>query len=42
MGMGVDRVIQVKIITPDGLTRYANQYQNADLFWAVRGGGPGE
>ncbi|KAL0576432.1 hypothetical protein V5O48_005537 [Marasmius crinis-equi] len=38
-GLGVDRVIQFKVVTPDGEYRVANEYQNQDLFWALRGGG---
>ncbi|KAJ6515254.1 FAD-binding domain-containing protein [Mycena sanguinolenta] len=38
-GLGVDRVLQVKIVTPDGEYRTANEFQNQDLFWALRGGG---
>lgn len=41
MGVGSDRVIEFKIVTPDGQLRIANAYQNTDLFFAVRGGGPG-
>ncbi|KAF7368026.1 FAD-binding domain-containing protein [Mycena sanguinolenta] len=41
LGLGVDRVLQFKIVTPDGVYRTANEYQNADLFWALRGGGGG-
>ncbi|KAG8872832.1 hypothetical protein FRC20_008979 [Serendipita sp. 405] len=40
-GLGVDNVIQFEIVTPDGKLRTANQYENKDLFWALRGGGPG-
>lgn len=40
-GMGVDNVLQVKIVTPDGELRVANACQNPDLFWAIRGGGGG-
>ncbi|KAJ7852847.1 FAD-binding domain-containing protein [Mycena olivaceomarginata] len=39
LGLGVDRVLQFKIVTPDGVYRTVNEYQNADLFWALRGGG---
>lgn len=28
-------------MTADGVIRTANQAQNSDLFWALRGGGPG-
>lgn len=40
-GMGVDRVLEFKVVTPDGELRVANQCQNTDLFWALRGGGGG-
>ncbi|THH02380.1 hypothetical protein EW145_g6755 [Phellinidium pouzarii] len=38
-GLGVDRVLQVKIVTPDGKVRVVNECQDSDLFWALRGGG---
>jgi FAD/FMN-containing dehydrogenase len=38
-GLGVDRVVQFKVVTPDGHYRVANECQNKDLFWALRGGG---
>ncbi|EUC62674.1 isoamyl alcohol oxidase, putative [Rhizoctonia solani AG-3 Rhs1AP] len=40
-GMGVDRVRQFRVVTPDGVLRVANSCQNTDLFWALRGGGGG-
>lgn len=40
-GLGVDRVLQFSLITPDGEFRIANACQNDDLFWALRGGGGG-
>ncbi|KAJ6610188.1 hypothetical protein B0H10DRAFT_2166095 [Mycena sp. CBHHK59/15] len=40
-GLAVDRVVQIKIVTPDGSYRTANKFKNADLFWALRGGGGG-
>ncbi|KAJ6592868.1 FAD-binding domain-containing protein [Mycena capillaripes] len=40
-GLGVDRVLEIKIVTPDGELRTANACQNTDLFWALRGGGGG-
>ncbi|PVF95633.1 FAD-binding domain-containing protein [Serendipita vermifera] len=40
-GLGVDNVVQFEIVTPDGEVRTANAYKNKDLFWALRGGGPG-
>lgn len=41
MGLGVDRVVQFKVVTPDGQSRIANDCQNQDLFFALRGGGAG-
>ncbi|KAJ7920463.1 hypothetical protein B0H13DRAFT_1605427 [Mycena leptocephala] len=41
MGLGVDRVLQFKVVTPDGEVRVANACQNQDLFFALRGGGGG-
>ncbi|KAL7283963.1 hypothetical protein ACG7TL_001235 [Trametes sanguinea] len=38
-GLAVDRVVQVKIVSPDGEYRTANECQNSDLFFALRGGG---
>ncbi|KAF9554873.1 FAD-binding domain-containing protein [Agrocybe pediades] len=40
-GLGVDRVLEFKIVTPDGVLRTANKCQNEDLFFALRGGGGG-
>ncbi|KZP28938.1 FAD-binding domain-containing protein [Athelia psychrophila] len=38
-GLGIDRVVEFKVVTPDGQYRTANECQNEDLFWALRGGG---
>ncbi|KAH9484487.1 FAD-linked oxidoreductase [Psilocybe cubensis] len=40
-GMGADRVLQYKAVTPDGILRTVNSCQNSDLFFALRGGGGG-
>ncbi|KAF9308378.1 hypothetical protein BG003_011202 [Podila horticola] len=40
-GLCVDNVLQYKVVTADGELLIANTYQNQDLFWALRGGGPG-
>ncbi|KAG0050758.1 hypothetical protein BGZ83_004474 [Gryganskiella cystojenkinii] len=40
-GLCADNVLQYKVITADGRVRIANEYQNQDLFWALRGGAPG-
>ena len=39
--MGVDNVRQVEIVTPGGEVKIANECQNADLYFAVRGGRDG-
>ncbi|KAE9401589.1 FAD-binding domain-containing protein [Gymnopus androsaceus JB14] len=41
LGLGIDRVLEFKLVTPDGEYRTANAYTNPDLFWALRGGGGG-
>ena len=38
-GMSVDNLLSVDIVTADGALRRASEAENADLFWAVRGGG---
>ena len=38
-GLSADNLLSVDIVTADGQLRMANAQQNADLFWAVRGGG---
>uniref|UniRef100_A0A0G4FQH4 FAD-binding PCMH-type domain-containing protein n=1 Tax=Chromera velia CCMP2878 TaxID=1169474 RepID=A0A0G4FQH4_9ALVE len=40
-GMGVDNVIQVKLVLADGSDVTASACENPGLFWAVRGGGGG-
>jgi FAD binding domain-containing protein len=40
-GMGVDNVRQLEIITPKGGKVIANECQNSDLFFAMKGGGGG-
>ena len=41
LGLAADRVVQFTVVTPDGKIRVANECQNSDLFWAMRGGGGG-
>ncbi|KAJ7728408.1 FAD-binding domain-containing protein [Mycena maculata] len=41
LGLGVDRVLEFKVVTPTGSFLTANECQNSDLFWALRGGGGG-
>jgi FAD/FMN-containing dehydrogenase len=38
-GWTVDNLEEVEIVTADGVIRTASRHQNADLFWALRGGG---
>jgi FAD/FMN-containing dehydrogenase len=38
-GLALDNLLSVDIVTADGRLRVASAHENADLFWAVRGGG---
>jgi FAD/FMN-containing dehydrogenase len=38
-GMAVDNMRSAQIVTADGRVLTANQSENPDLFWAIRGGG---
>jgi FAD/FMN-containing dehydrogenase len=38
-GMALDNLRAVRLVLADGSTVWADEDQNADLFWAVRGGG---
>jgi FAD/FMN-containing dehydrogenase len=38
---GVDNVIQFAVVTAEGNYLIVNAHRNADLFWALRGGGGG-
>lgn len=38
-GLTLDNLLSVDIVTADGQLRRASAAKNADLFWAVRGGG---
>jgi len=41
LGYGVDNVVQFKAVLADGSNVTADECTNADLFWALRGGGGG-
>jgi FAD/FMN-containing dehydrogenase len=38
-GMTVDNLLSADVVTVDGKKLRANEKENADLFWAIRGGG---
>lgn len=38
-GMTIDCLISVEVVTVDGQCLCASETENADLFWAIRGGG---
>jgi FAD/FMN-containing dehydrogenase len=40
-GMAAGSLLQAEIVTADGAVRIANACSNADLFWAIKGGGGG-
>jgi len=40
-GLGVDNVVDFRVVLPSGVITVANRCSNADLFWALRGGGGG-
>ena len=39
LGLGVDNTLEVEIILANGTLVTANDQQNTDLYWALRGGG---
>jgi FAD/FMN-containing dehydrogenase len=38
-GLTVDNLVGAEIVTADGMRRYIGPRQEAELFWAIRGGG---
>jgi len=39
LGLTIDNLESAQLVTPDGLIRECSATENADLFWAIRGGG---
>lgn len=40
-GLGVDNVLQMRVVLPNGTYITASRCQNQDIFFALRGGGGG-
>ena len=40
-GLTLDRLLGAHIVTADGRARYISRHHDADIFWAIRGGGGG-
>ncbi len=38
-GMTIDNLLSAEVVTADGKVLSASEYENGDLFWALRGGG---
>ncbi|OSC98710.1 FAD-binding domain-containing protein [Trametes coccinea BRFM310] len=38
-GLAIDNLVQATVVTADGAVRTANETENADLFWGIRGAG---
>lgn len=38
-GLSIDNLVSARVVTADGEIRVASPSENADLFWAIRGGG---
>jgi FAD/FMN-containing dehydrogenase len=38
-GLTIDNLLAARVVTADGEARVASPSENADLFWAIRGGG---
>jgi FAD/FMN-containing dehydrogenase len=41
-GLGADQVLSLQVVTADGRFVTADPETNEDLFYALRGGGPGK
>ncbi|KAG8924180.1 hypothetical protein FRC02_010605, partial [Tulasnella sp. 418] len=38
-GLGVDNIVSATVVIADGSIIFADENENSDLFWAIRGGG---
>jgi FAD/FMN-containing dehydrogenase len=36
-GLGADQILEMEVVTADGVLRTVNETSEADLFWALRG-----
>lgn len=41
-GLAAQQVLQARVVTTQGDVLFANEVENSDLFWAIRGGGAGQ
>ncbi|KZL79201.1 isoamyl alcohol [Colletotrichum incanum] len=41
-GLAADHILQARVVTTDGQIFVANEAENKDLLWAIRGGGAGQ
>jgi len=39
LGMQVDSVMEIEVVTPDGKFQKVSKCNNSELYWALRGGG---
>jgi FAD/FMN-containing dehydrogenase len=40
-GLAVDQLLEAQVVLPNGTLVTANANNNSEIFWAIRGGGPG-
>lgn len=42
VGMAADQILELNVVLPNGRFVKANEDENPDLYWALRGGGGSE